>query len=158
MSSHSQANKNVMDHFVDGARKGINIALTSTLPNVMMAFVIIQILKVSGLLGLIGVVFSPIMGLWGLPGESATVLAAAFMSMGGAVGVVAGLMSSNLLDGSQVTILIPAIYLMGSLIQYVGRILGTAETNKHYWGVMLAICVLNALLAMTVMRFIVTIF
>lgn len=158
MSAHEQVRKNAMDHFVDGARKGINIALTSTLPNVMMAFVIIQILKVSGLLGLIGVIFSPIMGLWGLPGESATVLAAAFMSMGGAIGVAASLMSSNMLDGSQVTILIPAIYLMGSLIQYIGRVLGTAETNKKYWGVMLGICILNALLAMTVMRFLVAIF
>lgn len=158
MSANTQSSKNVMDHFVDGARRGLNIALTSTLPNVMMAFVIIQVLKISGLLAVIGKVFGPIMGLWGLPGEAATVLAAAFMSMGGAVGVVAGLLSSNLLDNTGVTILIPAIYLMGSLIQYIGRVLGTAETNKKYWGVMLGICLLNALLAMTAMRFIVAIF
>lgn len=155
MSTNTQVRKNILDHFVDGARKGLNIALTSTLPNVLMAFVLIQVLKVSGLLDLIGTLFGPIMGLWGLPGESATVLAAAFMSMGGAVGVVAGLMSANLLDGAQVTMLIPSIYLMGSLVQYIGRILGTADTNKKHWGVMLAICVINALLALTVMRFIV---
>lgn len=143
--------KNVLDHFIEGARRGLNIALTSTLPNVLMAFVLIQLLNVSGLMKLIGLVFSPVMGLWGLPGEAATVLAAAFMSMGGAVGVVAGLLSSNLLDARGVTMLVPSIYLMGSLVQYIGRILGTADTNKKHWGVMLAICVINALLALSLM-------
>lgn len=147
------AKKNVLDHFIDGARRGLNIALTSTLPNVLMAFVLIQLLNVSGLMKIIGLVFAPVMGVWGLPGEAATVLAAAFMSMGGAVGVVAGLLSSNLLDARGVTMLLPSIYLMGSLVQYIGRILGTADTNKKHWGVMLAICVINALLALTLMSF-----
>jgi len=145
------AKKNVLDHFIEGARRGLNIALTSTLPNVLMAFVLIQLLNVSGLMKIIGLIFAPVMGLWGLPGEAATVLAAAFMSMGGAVGVVAGLVSSNLLDARGVTMLVPSIYLMGSLVQYIGRILGTADTNKKHWGVMLAICVINALLALSLM-------
>ena len=73
--------KTILDLFIDGARKGFTIGTTSLLPNVVMAFVIIRILDVTGLLHLIGVVFQPVMGLWGLPGEAATVLITALMSI-----------------------------------------------------------------------------
>ncbi len=42
----AQPRKNIMDMFIDGARRGFTIATTSLLPNVVMAFVIIQALKV----------------------------------------------------------------------------------------------------------------
>ena len=76
----TQVRKNVMDMFIDGARRGFTIATTSLLPNVVMAFVIIQALKVTGLLEIVGRVCEPVMALWGLPGESATVLLAAVMT------------------------------------------------------------------------------
>ena len=50
----TQVRKNVMDMFIDGARRGFTIATTSLLPNVVMAFVIIQALKVTGLLEIVG--------------------------------------------------------------------------------------------------------
>lgn len=83
----AQTRKNIMDLFIDGARRGFTIATTSLLPNVVMAFVIIQALKVTGLLDIVGRVCEPIMALWGLPGAAATVLLASVMSMGGGVGV-----------------------------------------------------------------------
>ena len=86
----TQVRKNVMDMFIDGARRGFTIATTNLLPNVVMAFVIIQALKITGLLDWVGHICEPVMALWGLPGEAATVLLAALMSMGGAVGVAAG--------------------------------------------------------------------
>ena len=82
----AEVRKNLMDLFIDGARRGFTIATTSLLPNVVMAFVIIQALKVTGLLDIVGRVCEPIMALWGLPGEAATVLLASVMSMGGGVG------------------------------------------------------------------------
>ncbi|HBL9013444.1 TPA: hypothetical protein LTW89_000893, partial [Enterobacter hormaechei] len=50
----AQPRKNIMDLFIDGARRGFTIATTSLLPNVVMAFVIIQALKVTGLLDIVG--------------------------------------------------------------------------------------------------------
>ena len=47
-------NKLITDVFVEGARKGWDIAVKNTIPNVLMAFVIIHILKVSGALSVIG--------------------------------------------------------------------------------------------------------
>ena len=64
----TQVRKNVMDMFIDGARRGFTIATTNLLPNVVMAFVIIQALKITGLLDWVGHICEPVMALWGLPG------------------------------------------------------------------------------------------
>lgn len=110
----TQVRKNVMDMFIDGARRGFTIATTNLLPNVVMAFVIIQALKITGLLDWVGHICEPVMALWGLPGEAATVLLAALMSMGGAVGVAASLATAGALTGHDVTVLLPAMYLMAT--------------------------------------------
>ena len=52
----TQVRKNVMDMFIDGARRGFTIATTNLLPNVVMAFVIIQALKITGLLDWVGII------------------------------------------------------------------------------------------------------
>lgn len=62
----------------------------------------------------------------GTAGESATVLLAAVMSMGGGVGVCASPVVAGTLSGHNATVLLPAIYLMGNPVQNVGRCLGTA--------------------------------
>ncbi|OXV22388.1 YjiG family protein [Enterobacter kobei] len=126
----AQPRKNIMDMFIDGARRGFTIATTSLLPNVVMAFVIIQALKVTGLLDIVGNVCEPVMALWGLPGAAATVLLASVMSMGGGVGVCASLVAA------------------GS----TGRCLGTAGVNPKYYPHIITVCVINALLSMWVMQ------
>lgn len=88
----------VTDIFIEGAKKGWVIATTSTVPNVLMAFVIIKALQITGTLDLMGNVFSPVMAIFGLPGEAAAVLIGAWMSMGGAVGVVISLFDQGILN------------------------------------------------------------
>ncbi|MEH6531530.1 MAG: YjiG family protein [Photobacterium frigidiphilum] len=145
----------VTDIFVEGAKKGWVIATTSTVPNVLMAFVIIKALQITGALELMGTVFSPIMAIFGLPGEAAAVLIGAWMSMGGAVGVVITLFDQGILNGQHIAILAPAIYLMGSQVQYMGRIMGPIKTEGRYIPVMIALSVLNAFAAMFVMNILV---
>ena len=153
-----QKKPNVLELFVEGARRGFTIGTTSLLPNVIMAFVIIRVLEVTGLLKLIGVVFSPVMALWGLPGEAATVLITAIMSMGGGIGVAVSLYVSQHLDAAQVTMLVPAIYLMGNPVQNVGRCLGISGVNtKHYFAI-ISICIINALASIWAMRIIMMFF
>ncbi|WP_413112056.1 YjiG family protein [Thaumasiovibrio sp. DFM-14] len=147
--------KMVTDIFVEGARKGWNISTSSTIPNVMMAFIIIKILGLTGALDAMGVLFAPIMGLVGLPGEAAAVLIGAWMSMGGAVGVVITLFDSGILNGSHIAILAPAIYLMGSQVQYLGRILGVIGTEGRHYAPMIIISVFNAFIAMFFMNILV---
>ena len=149
-----KTNKNILDLFIEGARKGFTIGTTSLLPNVVMAFVIIRILDVTGLLHLIGVVFEPVMGLWGLPGEAATVIITSIMSMGGGIGVAMSLFNEGVLDPLQLTTMVPAIYLMGNPVQNVGRCLGIAGVNTKHYPAILLICLINALLSIWAMRFI----
>ncbi|MGL5285864.1 Spore maturation protein SpmB [Aeromonas sp. RU39B] len=145
----------VTDIFIEGARKGWTIATTSTVPNVLMAFVIIKALQITGTLDAMGSVFSPLMGLFGLPGEAAAVLIGAWMSMGGAVGVVISLFDQGILTGEHIAILAPAIYLMGSQVQYIGRILGPIGTEGRHIPVMIIISVINAFGAMWLMNLLV---
>lgn len=77
----------ITDVFVNGAFQGWNIATHSTIPNVLMAFVIIKMLNISGALDFIGTCLGPVMAIFGLPGEAAMILLGGWMSMGGGVGV-----------------------------------------------------------------------
>lgn len=152
----AEKKKNILDLFVEGARRGFTIGTTSLLPNVIMAFVIIRVLDVTGLLKMIGIVFAPVMALWGLPGEAATVIITSIMSMGGGIGVAASLYNEAILDSVQVTTLVPAIYLMGNPVQNVGRCLGISGVNTKHYPVIIGICVVNALVSIWVMRIITT--
>lgn len=145
----------ITDVFVKGAINGWNLITHSTIPNVLMAFVIIKILNISGLLAIIGKVFSPIMMIFGLPGEAATVLIAGWMSIGGGVGVAAALIDQGSIGVRDIAILCPAIVLMGSQVQYMGRCLGVIGTSAKRIPILMGISIINALIAMLIMNFIV---
>ena len=72
-----------------------------------------------------------------------TVLIGAWMSMGGGGGVAASLYASGVLSAKDVTILLPAIFLMGAQIQYMGRLLGTAGIQGRYYPMLFGISILN---------------
>ena len=150
--SAPQSNPVITDVFIEGARKGWSIATSSTLPNVVMAFIIIKALEITGALKGLGTIFSPLMGLFGLPGEAAAVLIGGWMSMGGGIGVAIGLFDKGILTGEHLAILAPAIYLMGNPVQNVGRCLGTAGVHPRYYPLIIAVCVINALLSIWVMQ------
>ena len=152
MNHPAPAKPMVTDVFVKGAVQGWNICVTSTIPNVLMAFVIIKILNHSGLLALIGQIFSPIMGIFGLPGEAATVLLGGWMSMGGGVGVAVALFDNSVLNGTQLAIVCPAIFLMGSQIQYLARGRGVIGIKGSKIPLIMAIPVLTAFVSLFVMR------
>ena len=120
-----------------------------------MAFVIIKILQHSGLLALIGQAFGPVMGIFGLPGEAATVLLGGWMSMGGGVGVAVALFDQGAINGTHIAILAPSIYLMGSQVQYMGRCLGVIGIKGKDMLMIMTVPVITAILSLFVMRIIV---
>lgn len=124
---------NPFDIFIVGLKKGLNIGLYSLLPNVVMAFVLTYILQLWGVMDFLGRTCGGIMGIFDLPGQAITVLLATWMSCGAGVGVAASLASSGVLNGHDVTIMAPALILMASQIQYMGRLLGVADVPKKYW-------------------------
>ena len=147
--------KLITDIFIEGARKGWNIAIHSTIPNVLMAFVIIYILNASGLLKIIGDYIGFIMAPLGLPGESIAVFLAAFLSWGGAAGVLVALVQEGTLNAQHIAILLPGMALVGSTVQYMGRILGVLGVPGKHYLVLFGICLVNAYLAMLLMRFLI---
>lgn len=149
--------KTPFDVFVEGARKGWAVGIGSIIPNVLMAFVIIQFLKVTGILDIVGTVCAPLMALFGLPGESIAVLVSSWMSMGGGTAIAATLYAEGKLTPTDLAILLPAIYIMGSQVQYLGRVLGTMGVKGRYYGPMILISIVNALLSLWVMNLIVAV-
>ena len=144
---------NPFDIFVIGARKGWQIAINNLLPNVLMAYVIAEILNLVGAMQFIGRVFGPMMGVFGLPGEAVTVLLTTWLSSSAGTGVAVSLISKGILNGTHASILIPALFLMGAQLQYMGRLLGVADVPKKYWPLLMVASILNACIAMLVMRF-----
>ena len=153
--SEPQEKPMLTDVFVSGVKRGWGIATGSMLPNVLMAFILIYVLKLTGILDLIGTVCGPVMKVVGLPGEALMVLLAAWLSMGGGVGVASSLFAAGTLSLHDIAVIAPAMYLMGSQVQYIGRLLGVVGTPGKYIPVMVLISIINALLALLVMQIIV---
>ena len=153
--SEMQEKPMLTDVFVSGVKRGWGIATGSMLPNVLMAFILIYVLKLTGILDLIGTVCGPVMKIFGLPGEALMVLLAAWLSMGGGVGVASSLFAAGTLSLHDIAVIAPAMYLMGSQVQFIGRLLGVVGTPGKYIPVMVLISIINALLALLVMQIIV---
>ena len=147
------ATNNPFDIFVIGARKGFQIGINNLLPNILMAYVIAEILNILGAMQFIGRIFAPLMGRFGLPGEAVTVLLTTWLSSSAGTGVAVSLLNRGLLNGHHASILIPAIFLMGAQLQYMGRLLGVADVPKKYWPLLMVASILNACIAMLIMRF-----
>ena len=120
-----------------------------------MAFVLAYILQLWGVLQFLGDHGGVLMGIWDLPGEAITVLCATWLSCGAGVGVAASLLASGHLTPHDITILSPALLLMASQIQYMGRLLGVADCPKKYWPWLMFNSLLMAGIGMMIMRFIV---
>lgn len=156
MSNNSENKRvesnNPFDIFIGGARRGFTVAVQNLIPNIVMAYTLAYILKVLGIMDFLGGTFGPVMAIFGLPGEAVTVLLAAWLSSSAGVGIVASLLGAGVIDATQATILLPACYLMGSQLQYMGRLLGVADVPKKYWPLLMLISIINACLAMLIMR------
>ena len=154
-AAHPATKEFVTDVFVRGAVQGWNVGIKAMVPNVLMAFVLIKALKITGLLDLIGNFCGPVMGIFGLPGEAITILFGAWMSMGGGVGVAVALFEQGAVTGNDLAIVAPAIFLMGSQVQYLGRCLGVIGVEGKMLPLTMAVPIVVAVISMLVMKLIV---
>ena len=146
---------NPLDAFTSGLRKGAVIGIRFMLPAVIAAFVVIEMLQVSGLLRWLGEHVSGLTAVFGLPGQALAVLLAAWASAAGAVGLTAGLAARGILSPEHVAILLPAILLMGSQLQFLGRILAVAGVQSTRTPLIMIVGLVNAAGSMLVMRFLI---
>lgn len=153
MDNNTTSKNNFLQDFVAGARNGFNLSFNSMLPNVLFAFAMIRILNLTGLTDIIAKVFGPVMGVFGLPGISATVVIAGILSTGGGVGAAAGLATSGDLGAGHVAILLTGLMLFGSLVQYTGRILGLSGIKSKHYPFLIATNLIVGFLGMFIAQF-----
>ena len=145
----------ITDVFVKGARQGWDLATKSMLPNLVMAFVLIKALNVTGLLHYIGLVFFFFLSVFGLPGESAMILASSWLSVGGGLGVLIAFITEGVMSGEQVAIILPSMFIMGGQLQYMGRCLGVIGIKDKMLYVIMLIPIVMAIAALSFMSIIV---
>ena len=142
----------LMEAFLSGANKGWKISVTSTIPNVMLAFAVIRFLDLSGVLNLLSQLFGPIMGIAGLPGAAAMVYFSSLLSGAGASGAAVSLLLSGDLTAVHCAVLFPAILIMTGTVQYLGRVLGTAKVDRKLYIVCFLLNMVLGFAAMAVMN------
>lgn len=151
-TADNKVSSNPFDIFIAGCRKGLLVCANYLLPNVLMAFVLTYILSLLGVMDFLGKVCGPMMGVFGLKGECVLVLCATWLSCGAGVGVAASLCTAGTISATDVTIMSPALILMASQIQYMGRLLGLADVPKKYWPLLMFTSVFMAGIGMLIMR------
>lgn len=144
---------NMMTSFVNGAKKGTNLVIQAVIPNVVFALAFMKFLTLCGIIDIIGKVFSPIMGIFGLPGEAAMPLVLSFVSFSGGITSSAALALEGILTGDQVLMMLPFTLLVGSSIAvYTGRILGVTGIKSKHYKICYLTTVLTGILSLFVMR------
>lgn len=159
MSNEEQVKKQkgAIEVFMGGAKKGLYIGFEQILPAMVLGYVIVQLIKLLGLMDIIGVIFGPVMRIFGLPGESIVVLLSAFFAKAAGAATAASLYTDGIINAGQATILLMPSMLMGTLVGHYARIVLVADTNPQYRGLMLAIPIIVSAIGMLGLRIILTI-
>lgn len=141
------------EYFMRGAKKGFYIGVELIAPAMVMAYALIEFLKYSGLMPLIGSALGPVMGIFGLPGEASVVLLAAFFAKAAGAATAASMYAAGTLTAVEATILFPACITMGTLIGHFARIVLVCKVKAIYYPVMFLTPVIDAVVVMFLTRF-----
>ncbi len=140
--------KSIVEEFVAGAKKGFYIGVEMIAPAMVLAYVLILFLQITGLMQIIGKLVGPLMAIFGLPGEAIVALIAAFFAKAAGAATAATLYSKGIITAAQATILFPATITMGTLIGHFVRIVIVSNANKKYHPLLLAIPIFDAVVVM----------
>lgn len=152
-----ESKKSIIEVFMGGAKKGFQIGVDQILPAMVLGYVIVQFLQLTGLVEILGNLFGPVMGIFGLPGETIIVLISAFFAKAAGAATAANMFTQGIINAAQATILVMPCMLMGTLVGHFARIVLVADTNKEYRGLMLAIPIIDSIVGMLLMRLLLTI-
>ena len=152
MEAENTAKKSFVEIFMEGAFKGWNIGIRSMLTALVLAYALMYMLKASGAMILLERVFSPVMGLFSLPGVAITALVAALMSKPGGVATAVALYTQGVLTDVQVTVMFPALVLMGGLVSQYVRVVVVSGTDKRRHSLLIASTIGVAVLSIPLMN------
>jgi len=135
--------------FSGGAARGMDISLKTVIPSIVFAYVLIEVLNITGVLNLLKV-FSPIMAIFGLPGEALAPFLTGIVSVSGGCTAAAALLADGVIPTSATPTLMVGIILVGGMVGYIGRVLGAPEIDSKHYAPLMIIKVVTALLGMFV--------
>lgn len=149
-----KVNLSIVEVFMEGAKKGFYIGAEKIAPAMVMAYVLIQFLDLTGLMKGVGTILQPIMAVFGLPGEAVFALVAAFFAKAAGCATAATLYSKGVITAAQATILFPACVTMGTLIGHFARIVIVSNVNKKYHSLLICVPLVDAAIVMLLTRLI----
>jgi spore maturation protein SpmB len=142
----------IVEEFVAGAKKGFYIGAEMIAPAMVLAYVLIQFLDITGIMKGVGHILSPVMAVFGLPGEAIFALVAAFFAKAAGCATAATLYSKGLITATQATILFPACVTMGTLIGHFVRIVIVSNVDKKYHSLLICVPLIDAAIVMLLTR------
>lgn len=156
MSENKQLTKkpSIISTFLGGCYRGFEVGIKNIVPAMILGYTLVYILQATGVMDLLGNVLSPVMGVFGLPGEAVAVLISAFFAKAAGCGTAATMYASGILTMGQATMLFPACILMGTLIGHYARIVLVADANKKWHGLLLAVPLFDAVISLFMMKII----
>lgn len=146
------AKPNIIEEFMAGAKKGFYLGVEMIAPAMVLAYVIITFLDITGLMKTIGNLLGPVMAIFGLPGEAIIALIAAFFAKAAGAAAAASLYSKGVITAVQATILFPACITMGTLIGHFVRIVIVSNANKKWHGLLICVPVFDAVISMFITK------
>ena len=147
----------VVDTFLKGCARGFKVGIENITPAMILGYVLVYILQETGLMVLLGVVMSPVMNLFGLPGEAFAVLISAFFAKASGCATAASMYQAGTLTLGQASMMLPACILMGTLIGHYARIVLVTGSNKKWHPLLIVVCLLDAAISLVIMRVILAI-
>lgn len=156
MNENKQLTKkpSIISTFLGGCYRGFEIGIKNIVPAMILGYTLVYILQATGVMDLLGSVLSPVMGVFGLPGEAVAVLISAFFAKAAGCGTAATMYASGILTMGQATMLFPACILMGTLIGHYARIVLVADADKKWHGLLLAVPLFDAVISLFMMKII----
>ena len=148
----------IVEEFVAGAKKGFYIGAEMIAPAMVLAYVLIEFLNITGLMVIVGKAVGPVMAVFGLPGEAVVALVAAFFAKAAGCATAASLYSQGIIDAKQATILFPACVTMGTLIGHFVRIVIVSNANKKWHPLLLCVPLIDAAVVMLLTRVVIQFF
>lgn len=134
------------------AKKGFYLGVENIIPAMILAYVLILFLQITGLMDIISSVVSPVMAVFGLPGEAIVVLISAFFAKAAGAATAASLYAAGVISAAQATILFPATITMGTLVGHFARCVLTSGANPKHHTLLLIIPVIDAVISMFIVR------
>lgn len=145
-SNKSIEKKGLVQTFLDQGTVGFKLWMEKVCVATIFGYAVVKFLDVTGLMNVISLVFSPILGIFGLPGEAALAILASYMTLPAGCAIAASLVQTGVMTNAQLTIMFPMMYAISSNLLYIGRVVGAAGVSPKKYPVYIVIGLLCSFL------------